>query len=87
MRIIVRSKEIKLWLPVPLSLASAAVALLPETVVEDMKQSAPEPFKEILTKEFLRKLVRECRSILKEYKGLEIVHVKAMDGTYVSIRL
>ena len=87
MRIIVRSAGVNLWLPVPLSLASAAVALLPETLFADMRRSVPPPYDEFLTKRYLRELVRECLSVLKQYKKLEIVHVEAADGTFVSIRL
>lgn len=87
MRIIVRSKETNLWLPIPLSLASTAVLLLPESVIAEIKKSLPEPYQEVITKRFLQGLVRECQSVLKQYKGLEIVHVETQDGTFVSIRL
>lgn len=87
MRIIVRSKETNLWLPIPLFLANTAVLLLPESVIAEIKKSLPEPYKEVITKKFLQELVRECQSVLKQYKGLEIVHVETQDGTFVSIRL
>ncbi|MCC0641959.1 MULTISPECIES: hypothetical protein [unclassified Clostridioides] len=87
MRIIVRSKETNLWLPIPLFLANTAVLLLPESVIEEIKKSLPEPYQEVITKKFLQELVRECQSVLKQYKGLEIVHVETQDGTFVSIRL
>ncbi|WP_343208587.1 hypothetical protein [Anaerolentibacter hominis] len=87
MRIIVRSEETNLWLPVPLSLASAAVSLLPEAAFEDMRKSLPPAFRDMVTKDVLRMIVKECRSILKQYKGLEVIHVEARDGTFISIRL
>ncbi|MCC0654014.1 MULTISPECIES: hypothetical protein [unclassified Clostridioides] len=87
MRIIVRSKETNLWLPIPLFLANTAVLLLPESVIEEIKKSLPEPYQEVINKKFLQELVRECQSVLKQYKGLEIVHVETQDGTFVSIRL
>ncbi|MCC0645681.1 MULTISPECIES: hypothetical protein [unclassified Clostridioides] len=87
MRIIVRSKETNLWLPIPLFLANTAVLLLPESVIAEIKKSLPEPYQEVITKKFLQELVRECQSVLKQYKGLEIVHVETQDGTFVSIRL
>nr|WP_308627747.1 hypothetical protein [uncultured Eisenbergiella sp.] len=87
MRIIIRSKDVNMRLPVPLALADAAVRFLPEAVVEDLRKSVPAPYGEVITKELLQSLVRECRMVLKEYKGLEIVHVEAGDGTFVSIRL
>lgn len=87
MRIIVRSKGVRLWLPIPLRLAFAAVNLLPRSVVEEMSKSVPAPYQELITKEYLREIVQECCSVMKEYRGLEIVEVKAQDGTYVSIRI
>lgn len=87
MRVIVRSKDVRLWLLVPLSLASVAVALLPESALDGMRQSLPESCRGFVTRPLLRELVRECRSVLKCYKGLEIVHVEAQDGTFISIRL
>lgn len=87
MRIIVCSKETNLWLPIPLFLANTAVLLLPESVIAEIKKSLPEPYQEVITKKFLQELVRECQSVLKQYKGLEIIHVETQDGTFVSIRL
>ncbi|MCC0632702.1 hypothetical protein [Clostridioides sp. ZZV15-6388] len=87
MRIIVRSKETNLWLPIPLFLANTAVLLLPESVIAEIKKSLPEPYQEVITKKFLQELIRECQSVFKQYKGLEIIHVETQDGTFVSIRL
>lgn len=87
MRVIVRSDGVRLRLPIPLSVASAAVSLLPEAALTDFRNSVPAPYNELVTKEFLRDLVRQCRSLFRQYKGLEIVHVETKDGTFVSIRL
>lgn len=87
MRVIVRSSEANLWLPIPLALASAAVSLLPRSAIEEMRRAFPPPYDEAVDKAFLKEIVRACRSVLKEYKGLEIVHVEAQDGVFVSIRL
>ena len=32
-------------------------------------------------------IFEECMDVLKENKGLEIIHVEAVDGTFVSITL
>lgn len=32
-------------------------------------------------------ILEGCQDILKENKGLEVVHVEAADGTFVSIRI
>ena len=87
MRIIIRSKDVNMWLPVPLVLADAAVRFLPDSVMEEIRNPIPSPYREVITKELLQELVRECRNVFIEYKGLEIVHVEAQDGTFVSIRL
>ena len=42
---------------------------------------------ELVTKETINLIVKECMDILKENKGLEVVHVEASDGTFVSIKL
>lgn len=87
MRIIVRSNKVRLWLPIPLCCVSTAVSLLPESALTDFRNSVPAPYKELVTKEILKELVKQCLYLLKQYKGLEIVHVEASDGTFVSIRL
>ena len=87
MRIIIRSKDVNMWLPVPLVLADAAVRFLPDSIMEEIRNPIPSPYREVITKELLQELVRECRNVFKEYIGLEIVHVEAQDGTFVSIRL
>ena len=87
MRIIIRSKEMKLWLPIPLSLASAAIHLTPEFLFAEIRKSAPPLVHDVINKNLLLEIVKECRFVLNQYKGLEIVHVEAQDGTFVSIRL
>lgn len=87
MRIIVRSNGINLWLPIPLCLASAAVFLIPTSSIENIRESVPAPYRDFITKPLLAELVRDCRDVLSEYHGLEIVHVEASDNTYVSIKL
>lgn len=87
MRIVIRSEGVKLWLPLPLSLATVAIGLLPESVFSEMRSSVPESCHSMITKKCFREIVRECRSTFKQYKGLEILHVETQDGTFVSIRL
>ena len=87
MRIIIRSEDTCLRLPVPLCLASAAAALMPESLLEKLTAKMPPPYREVITKQLLQELIKECRPVFKQYKGLEIVHVEARDGAWVSIRL
>lgn len=87
MRIIVRSKERNLWIPIPTGLIGGAIALMPQAVLLEIRKNAPEQYGQFVTKEYLKLIYMECRDIINEYKGLEIVHVETQDGTYVSIKL
>lgn len=87
MRIVVHEGNLRLRLPVPLRLASLAANLVPEIAFVKMRASIPEPFRELVTKDYFKMIVRDCTSVLRQYKGLEIVRVEAKDGTYVSIRI
>lgn len=87
MRIIVRSKEANLWLPVPLRLAGFAVKSMPESVFASMRKDVPEPYAQLITKANARIIIEECMDILKDNRGLEIIHVEAADGTFVSITI
>ena len=46
-----------------------------------------EPYRSLVTKENISMLLGECLEVIKENKGLEVIHVEAADGTFVSIRL
>lgn len=87
MKVKIRTKDIRLSIPVPVAMASLAVRLIPESMFEAMRANAPEPYGSLVTKENIGMLLTECTDILKENKGLEAVHVEAADGAFVSIRL
>lgn len=87
MRIVIRTKDIKLFLPIPFCAAGLAIRAVPQRALADMRESIPPSCRMMLTKENLYMLYRECRLILCRYRGLEILHVEAADGTYVSIKL
>lgn len=87
MRIIVRTKDVNLWIPIPLSMAGFVISVLPEKTILELQASFPKPYGEQITKELLQFLFSECRSVIKEYKGLEILNVQASDGTFVSIKM
>lgn len=87
MRIRIRADGVRLFLPVPVSLAGFVLKLLPEKLFEDMGKDVPEPYRALITKSNIRMLAEECLPCLKENRGLEIVHVEASDGTFVSIKL
>ena len=87
MTIRIRTKGIRLWLPVPLSLAGWAVRLVPGSVFAELQAGVPEPYRCLLTKPAACALVRESLAMLKEYKGLTLVDVATKDGDLVSITL
>ena len=87
MNVKVRTKDFRLFLPVPVSLAGWAVRWIPERDFEKMRENTPEPYCALITKESVCMLLRECVGVLRENKGLEMVHVEAQDGTFVSVKL
>lgn len=87
MKIHIRTTGFKMRLPIPIGLVGTAIRLMPQSALLEMRKSVPEPYWNMLTKEFLYFIYKECRDILREYHGIEIIHVEASDGTYVSIKL
>lgn len=87
MKIHIQTKGFRMRLPIPFSLVGTAIRLMPQSAIEGMRKSAPEPYKDMLTKDLFLFIYKECRDILDEYHGLEIIHVDASDGTFVSIKL
>ena len=89
MRVLVRAPDLPfpIRIPIPLGLAGVAVSFIPEKTLEKARKDVPPAFQGLITKPMLKLLVGECTHILKEYKGLEIVHVESTDGTWVSITL
>lgn len=87
MRIIVKTKGLNFHMPVPLGLARFAVRKMPEAAFVRMRKDIPAPYDKLVSKEYLGVILVECMDVLKENKGLEIIHVEACDGTYVSITL
>ncbi|MDE6107257.1 MAG: hypothetical protein K2F83_01095 [Oscillospiraceae bacterium] len=85
----VRTPELRrnISIPIPLGLAGAAVSLVPERVLAQSRDSMPEEMQYMLTKPFLRQVLRALRQSLRGYKGLEIVHVESTGGEVVSITL
>lgn len=89
MRIVVRTPELR-WpirVPIPLSMAGMAMSFIPERTLAQAREKSPPELRELLTKPMLRYLVGECVHTLKEYRGLEIVHVESAGGETVSITL
>lgn len=87
MKIKIRTKDFRFSMPVPVSMAGFVLKFLPESLFIEMRTNTPEPYAALVTRENLNMILWECMDIIKENKGLEIVHVEASDGTFVSIRL
>ncbi|QNM05975.1 hypothetical protein [Qiania dongpingensis] len=87
MRVKIRTKDMRFFLPVPVSMIGFVIRLIPAKVFEEMRVNTPEPYNSLITKENIIMISRECLDILKENKRLEIIHVEAADGTFVSIKL
>ncbi len=87
MRIRIKSPDCRLFLPIPEALVGFTLRVLPESAFSDLQRSVPEGLRPLVSRKNARALWGECREVLREYKGLEVVHVEAGDGTYISIRL
>lgn len=87
MKVKIRTKDVRFSMPVPVTMIGIVVKMIPESVFEKMKENTPKPYDCLVTKENISMILGECVEILKENKGLEIVHVEAQDGTFVSIKL
>lgn len=87
MKVKIRTKDIHFSMPVPLSMAGFVIKLLPDRLFEEMRAGLPEPYSTLITKETVTMTAMDCLDILKENKGLEVIHVEAQDGTFVSITL
>lgn len=82
-----RTEDLRFSMPVPLSMIGFVVKLLPQRLFERLREDTPEPYRDLVTKECITIVLTECLDVLRENKGLEILHVEAGDGTFVSIRL
>lgn len=87
MRIKVRSKGVLLFLPLPVSMIGFIVRRMPDRFFEELQRNMPEPYGQLVTKEYANMVLTDCLDVLKENRGLEVIRVEASDGTYVSVRL
>lgn len=87
MKIRIRSGNFKFFLPVPTALAGAAIKVMPQEAFAAMRKDVPPPYDRLVSKKNFLLIYETCREIFMENKGLEIVHVEAADGTFVSIVL
>lgn len=83
----IRTDRVKLSIPAPLSMIGLVLRAIPDSVFADMRRKVEPPYDELIDKETIRYLWQECWDSLRDYPGLELVHVEAADGTFVSIKL
>ncbi|MFQ7473297.1 MAG: hypothetical protein ACLULK_00600 [Anaerovoracaceae bacterium] len=87
MRVRVKAEGINLNIPVPVFAAGAAVKMIPDSVFEKARKNIPKPFDRFVSKEYVIAVCDECKEIFRQNKGLEIIHVEAGDGTFISVKL
>lgn len=87
MKVEIKSDKINFSMPVPIGMADMAVRAMPDAMLERVKKHILPPFDQLVSKEVFSFIFRECSDVFKENRGLEIVRVKAHDGTYMSIVL
>ena len=89
MRVLVRSPEMPftLRLPIPMGLVGMAVSFIPERALAEARADLPSELQGLLTKAMLKSLLGQCAHLLKEYRGLEVIHVETHGGELISITL
>lgn len=87
MKVKIKTADFHFSMPVPVSMIGFVVKMIPDRVFDDMSVHVPEPYCALITKDVIRMILVACQDILKDNKGLEMVHVEAEDGTFVSVIL
>ena len=87
MKIRIKTKDLNLSLPVPVSAAGIVIRKIPESVFTSMQNHVPEPYNAFCSRKMLTLLVKECSGTLRTIHSMEIIHIELSDGTYISIRM
>lgn len=88
MLIRVRTKEgLRIRIPIPTSLVGGAIRLVPDRALRSAREQVPPPYDVLITKDVILLIYDAFKDVIHQYKGLEIIHVEAQDGTFVSIKL
>lgn len=87
MTVKIRTKDFRFFMPVPVFMIGFIFRFVPDRVFEKMRANTPPPYDSLVTKELIGLVLRDWLETVKENKGLEIIHVEAEDGTFVSIRI
>lgn len=83
----VKSGKIRLFVPIPLSLAGLALKVMPESAFAEIRSKIAAPYNALTTKEIAEFLYGECKDLIKSCRGIEIVRIESHDGTFVSVKL
>ena len=86
MKVKIRTKGVHLSMPVPVSMVGFVIRFIPDRILEHEKVVRRAPCS-LISKDIYSSILRESSNIFKEHKGLEIIHVEAPDGTFVSLKL
>lgn len=81
MKIYIKTNNKKFIVPFPLALAKFGISIAKSPLVLKYVPEKDRKYMEIINFNEMAK----CIDILKEYKGLQLIDVKAKDGTKVSI--
>lgn len=87
MKIRIKTKDLNLSLPVPVSAAGIVIRKIPESVFTSMQKHVPEPYNAFCSRKMLTLLVKECSGTLRTIRNMEIIHIELSDGIYISIRM
>lgn len=83
----IRTKSVNFSMPVPVSMVGFAIRAVPDTAFVEIRKKVKPPYNTLVTKGTALYLWQECKDALLDCKGLELVHVEASDGTFVSIKM
>lgn len=87
MKVKIKTADLHFSMPVPVAMIGFVIKMIPDKLFEKVRADVPEPYRALITKETIIMALEACLDILKENKGLEMVHVEAADGTFVSVTL
>lgn len=82
MRVYVRvNGSFRFFVPVPLGLAKAGLSLVKTPLIQKYIPEKNKKYIDMIDFDSLK----ECLNILRHYKGLKLVEVRAKDGTEVTV--
>lgn len=92
LKIQVRSNEKNFFIPVPYGILSIGTTVLSsdylnKRINEVANRSKKDEDVPIVVPKFDKKELRRIIKVLKQYRGMEIVHIKEKNGSEISIHL